>query len=116
MADPAATAFARIAEGLRPVAEAARAEICKAGPNLREELKWGVLCFSGRKLVCAIAGHKTHLNLQFYRGVEADPAGAVLEGTGKLMRHFKMHTAADAKRPELLVVLKTAVALDGAGA
>src|SRR6478752_2948319 len=45
-------------------------------PELRESIKWNVLCFSGRKLVCGLSPCKKHLGIVFFRGTElADPAG-----------------------------------------
>ena len=39
----------------------------------------------------------------------ADPAG-IVEGTGKRVRHVKLHTAADVERPELRAVLEDSLA------
>lgn len=39
-------------------------------PDLTESIKWNMICFSGRKLVCAISACKKHLGVSFFRGVE----------------------------------------------
>lgn len=49
--------------------------ILSAEPDLTEAIKWNMLCFSGRKLVCGISACQRHLGVAFFRGVElADPS------------------------------------------
>src|SRR5258706_9504820 len=44
-------------------------------PDLTESIKWNMLCFSGRKLVCGLSACQHHLGITFYRGTEfPDPA------------------------------------------
>lgn len=44
-------------------------------PDLTELIKWNMLCFSGRKLVCGLSACKHHLGIAFFRGTELpDPA------------------------------------------
>ncbi len=74
---------------------------------------YGVPWYRGRNYVCAIASHTDHTNLEFYRGVSLrDPAG-LLEGTGKNLRHVKVHSVADVKQPPLRALLRQALELDG---
>ena len=50
-------------------------------PDLLEAIKWNMLCFSGRKLVCGLSACKYHLGVTFFRGTElADPARLFNEG------------------------------------
>lgn len=39
-------------------------------PDLTESIKWNILCFSGRKLVCGISACQKHLSISFFRGTE----------------------------------------------
>jgi hypothetical protein len=39
-------------------------------PDLTESIKWNMLCFSGRKLVCGLSACQRHLGLTFFRGTE----------------------------------------------
>ncbi len=114
MPSAADTAFAKVAPALRPAAEAMRAAVLRAAPRLTEEVKWGYLCFSGRKPVLALAPHKMHINLQFSEGMIVDPDGRLLKGTGKAMRHFKFSTAEAAARKDLMALIAKAAALDTA--
>lgn len=57
---------------------------------------------------CYIAPQKKHVNLGFYYGADlSDPTG-LLEGSGKSLRHVKIHSVADAKNPNLKKIVKQA--------
>ena len=49
--------------------------------------------------VCLVVIYRDHVNLMFPRGVDMKDPRGLLEGAGKAMRHVKMKTAADTKRP-----------------
>ena len=53
-----------------------------------------------------IMPHKAHVNLGFYHGVNVPDPQNLLEGTGKKLRHIKLHSLPDAQQPavrELLI-------------
>ena len=53
---------------------------------------------------------RDRVNLGFYHGVALpDPAG-LLEGTGKRLRHVKVRSVADARRPEIAALIAAALA------
>jgi hypothetical protein len=57
-----------------------------------------------------IGVQKSHLNLGFYYGTSLrDPAG-LLEGTGKNLRHVKVHDITEAKNPAIRALLLDAIA------
>lgn len=56
----------------RPLAREMRDWIQRWEPDLRESIKWNMLCFSGRKLVCGLSACKKHLGITFFRGTELD--------------------------------------------
>ena len=49
--------------------------------------------------VCLVVIYRDHVNLMFPRGVDMKDPQGLLEGAGKAMRHVKIRTAADTKRP-----------------
>jgi hypothetical protein len=49
------------------------------------------------------------VNLGFNRGAELADADGVLEGTGKMIRHFPVRTAADLENPDLRRLLRAAI-------
>ncbi len=58
-----------------PLAEKVHEWILTWEPDLTESIKWNMLCFTGRKLVCGISACKQHLGIAFFRGTELpDPA------------------------------------------
>ena len=104
--------LAEVDPSQREVARALRDLILEAAPELGEIVKWGTPCYVGRKLVCSIAAHSDHTNLEFYRGTSLRDPKRLLEGTGKSLRHVKLH-AADEVNPALLApILREAVDLD----
>ena len=59
----------------RALAAEMRECIFRWEPDLTESIKWNMLCFTGRKLVCGMSACKHHLGLTFFRGTELpDPA------------------------------------------
>ena len=97
----------------REVARALRRLILETGAELQEKQMYGVPWYRGKNYVFAIAAHTHHTNLEFYRGTSLrDPAG-LLEGTGKNLRHVKVHTVAEAKDPRLKGLLLEALEFDG---
>ena len=58
----------------QPLAEQLREWIQRWEPDLTESIKWNLLCFSGRKLVCGLSACQKHLGISFFRGTELLPA------------------------------------------
>jgi len=54
----------------RPLTEQVREWIQRWEPDLTESIKWNMLCFSGRKLVCGLSACKKHLGITFFRGTQ----------------------------------------------
>jgi hypothetical protein len=61
-------------------------------------------------MFCYIAPLKDRINLGFYRGVVLPDANGLLEGTGKLLRHVKVHSMAELEQPALRQLITDAVA------
>ena len=84
-------------------------------PDLTESIKWNMLCFSGRKLVCGMSACKHHLGLSFFRGTELpDPARLFTEGgeNNTNIRSLRLTALDDARRKTLRDLLHAAVELD----
>ena len=59
----------------RPLADQVREWFLTWEPDLTEAIKWNLLCYSGRKLVCGLSACQKHLGITFFRGTELpDPA------------------------------------------
>jgi uncharacterized protein YdeI (YjbR/CyaY-like superfamily) len=98
----------------RPLCETLREWILTWEPELTESIKWNMLCFSGRKLVCALGGYKRCAGLTFFRGKELAEAAALCEHGAKSaaimsMRIFSLEAL---DRGALRRLLRAAVRLD----
>lgn len=56
-----------------------------------------------------IMPHARHVNLGFYQGVALRDPHGLLEGTGKRLRHVKVRSVDDARRPEIRELLQQAI-------
>jgi len=84
-------------------------------PDLNESIKWNMLCFSGRKLVCGMSACRKHLGLTFFRGTELpDPAKLFNEGgeNNTNIRSLRLITLEGLNRRALQDLLHAAVELD----
>jgi hypothetical protein len=110
---PTAGFFARQPAKLRPILEQLRDLIQEAAPDARSSIKWGMPFYTiGEAMMCALGGHKAHVNLILPGppGTYADP-GALLSGGGKTGRHLKLTTVDELPRDAVRGWLKTAAQL-----
>jgi len=102
--------FARQPAHLRPILEALRDLADEAAPEAEKSIKWGMPFYSvGGVVICALAGHKSHVNLILAGppAIFADPSGR-LEGGGKTGRHLKLRTIDELPRAEVRGWLRAA--------
>lgn len=98
-----------------PLANQLREWILTWEPDLNESIKWNMLCFSGRKLVCGMSACQKHLGLAFFRGTELpDPAKFFNEGgeNNTNIRSLRLTTLEGLNRRALQELLHAAVELD----
>ena len=84
-------------------------------PDLAESIKWNMLCFSGRKLVCGLSACQKHLGVTFFRGTELpDPAKLFSPGGERNTNilSLRITTLDGLNRGALRNLLHAAVALD----
>jgi len=78
--------------------------IHKTLPKAGEEMKWGVPVFAKGKVY--IVGLKDHVNMSFaVKGLSKEETKG-LEGSGKTMRHVKIHSMKDIDEKKLARLLK----------
>lgn len=97
-----------------PLAEQLVEWILHWEPDLTESIKWNMLCFSGRRLVCGLSACQQHLGVTFFRGTELpDPARLFWGGENNTnIRSVRLTTLDGLNRPALRALLHAAVALD----
>ena len=98
----------------RAVARALRQLVLETGADLQEKVMYGVPWYRGKAYVCAIVAHSDHTNLEFYHGSSLRDPARILEGTGKNLRHVKVHAVDVVRRPSLRALLREAIELDAA--
>jgi hypothetical protein len=98
-----------------PMANQLREWILEWEPDLTESIKWNMLCFSGRKLICGLSACQRHLGVTFFRGTElADPANLFTPdgGNNTNIRTLRLTTVGNFERVAFRDLLHAAVELD----
>jgi len=98
----------------RPVCERLREWILSWEPELKESIKWNMLCYSGERLVCAVGGYKRNAGLTFFRGRElVEAQGLCDQGEGNVsIMSMKIASLEAMDRGALKRLLRAAVRLD----
>jgi hypothetical protein len=98
----------------RPLCTAVREWFFRWEPDLTESIKWNLLAFTGRKLVCGLSACKGHLGITFFRGTELpDPAGLFQGGESNTnIRSLRIASLETLDCDALRALLHAAVALD----
>lgn len=98
----------------RPICIQLRDWILRREPDLAESIKWNVLCFTGRKLVCGLSGCKRHVGIIFFRGTELlDPNDLFSGGEeNSSIRSVRIECPEDLRWEPLRRLLHAAVELD----
>ena len=104
--------IAKLPPAQQEIVRSLRKTIRQAAPKLGEAIKWQTPCYSGSSNVCSIAAFKNHVNLHFFQGAELTDKQGVLEGTGKGMRHVKVHSAKEIPNNAIAGLVKQAAAVD----
>ena len=73
---------------------------------------WKIPSFDSNGTVCGFMTGKEHVTFIFLRGAALPDPEKLLEGTGKSVRHVKVRTATDVKRPALKKLIVEAAKLN----
>jgi hypothetical protein len=94
--------FDMLTDEQRPIARALHAAVTSSTPALHATVRWGNLVYQheGTNAV-AIVPHKSHVNLQLFKGAAVAPMYPQLEGSGKGVRHLKLRAASQVD-PDLI--------------
>ncbi|MCI4326521.1 MAG: DUF1801 domain-containing protein [Thermoplasmata archaeon] len=96
----------------KAVADALRAAIRSAGPDLTEDVKWNAPVWSGKKLVFCLMVYDRSVHLGFWHGAELAPHHPAIVGTGKSLRHIRIPTPNDAAKAPVRAAIRAAIRLD----
>ena len=85
---------------LEAVAKAVRTMTKKAVKGVEEYVNpWKIPSFDSNGPLCCFMVGKEHVTFAFMRGAALRDPEKLLEGTGKRVRHVKLRSMADVKRP-----------------
>jgi hypothetical protein len=98
----------------RPICATVRAWIFRWEPDLAESIKWNLLAFTGRKLVCGLSACKKHLGVSFFRGTELPDPAQLFDGgeNNTNIRTMRIISLDTLDRDAFCALLHAAVALD----
>ncbi len=77
-------------------------------PKASECVMYGGFMFSTTAKFCGVFAYTEHVSIEFGRGCDLNDPHRVLEGSGKLRRHIKVHTLADIKAKHVLAYITQA--------
>lgn len=104
------TYLATIEPRAREIAESLRDLIREAAPEATEGMKWGSPSYSRNGNICYIAPERSdYVKLGFYNATALSDPDGLFEGTGKKMRHLKIHTTADIQSGHIEAWVREAV-------
>jgi len=105
--------YVRNAGKLSGVAKAVRALVKKTVAGCEEYVNpWKIPSFDLNGPLCFYMVAKDHVIFGFVRGAMLRDPGKLLEGTGKYLRHVKLRSLADVRRPGVLSLLEESAELN----
>lgn len=104
---------AKLQSPQKEIVQALRKLVLETGPVLEEKVKWRNPTYTRKGNVSWLIVYKDHVDLGFFRGTDLPDPKKLLEGTGKGLRHVKIHSLEDVKPKDLKPLIKAAIALDG---
>jgi len=98
---------------LQLVAAGLRALVKAVAPQLKEGVNpWGLPMFDSSGPFGYFMIGKSHVTFGLYAGTSLDDPEHLLDGAGKSLRHVKLRSVEDLKRPGLRKLVKSAVRLN----
>lgn len=98
---------------LEDVAKAVRALLKKEVKGVEEYVNpWKIPSFDSNGPLCCFMVGKEHVTFAFLRGAALPDPEKLLEGTGKGVRHVKLRSVADVKKPAVKKLVVEAAKLN----
>jgi hypothetical protein len=86
----------------KEITQRLREIILKTYPNVKEEMKLGVLWYEGKYYIVSL---KDHVNLGFSLEGLSKKQQELFEGTGKTMKHIKIYSLEDIDEEKIVSLL-----------
>ena len=94
------------------VVSAVRSIIRNNAPEAKESIKWAQPVYEINGPFCYIKAFKNSVNFGFWRGVDIDDPGGLLQGSGEKMRHVKLTSLGDVNEKVFSGFVKQSVGLN----
>src|SRR5215468_7719979 len=105
--------YVRKAGKLESVTKAVRALLKKTVKGVEEYVNpWKIPSFDSNGPLCCFMVGKEHVTFAFMRGAALSDPEKLLEGTGKGVRHVKLRSIADVKKPRVKKLVVEAAKLN----
>ena len=105
--------YVKDAGKLEGVAKAVRVLVKDAVKGVEEYVNpWKIPSFDSNGPLCCFMVGKQHVTFAFMRGAALPDPEKLLEGTGKGVRHVKLRSVADVKRPAVKKLIAEAAKLN----
>lgn len=88
----------------KEILQSVRAIFLKTLPQCEERKMWGVVAYAGGKFYIAAMKNRVHVGFAI-TGLNKDEIG-LFEGSGKTMRHLKIHSLEDIDEESLVKLIK----------
>ena len=96
------------------IVRALRGAVQGVSTDIVESIKWNALCFfKGDRPFVGIMPYKKYISVIFDRGSEMTDELGVLEGSGKQMRHIKIHTMDEIKQKKVVQYIRNSYSVTG---
>jgi hypothetical protein len=100
-------------EKLREVAQGLRRLMKKTVAGTKETVNpWKIPTFESNGPMCLLMVGKNHVTFGFLRGTDLPDPAKLLEGTGKSLRHVKLRSTEDLRKPALKKLILAAARLN----
>ncbi len=90
------------------ILQAVRQHILSLAPGIQEDIKYGGILFADQQPFCGLFAYRAHVSLEFSAGAQLADPHQVLEGSGKLRRHIKLHSLDEVGRKQVAAYLQAA--------
>ena len=88
----------------KEIIQSVRNIFLKTLPNCEEKSAWGVIALKGGKFYIAAMKNRVHVGFAI-NGLNKEEIG-LFEGSGKTMRHIKIHSLEDIKEEKIVKLIK----------
>ena len=103
---------ARVLPQFQPIVVMLRELMRETAPNAREEIRYGIPAYTGRRILVVISPTKKDITFAFSQGAEFQDKYGLLRGVGKVSKHVKIKNLQAIDKDALRYYIKQALEWD----